>query len=111
MTLLLGAFSLFPPVNGNPRLAAAFWGATAALFILWFLLRRRVAQTGRTLSYEFVAHKVHWVQPLMQGCVYFYWGMYWPAVFDFAPMIVAQLIFAYALDMLVCWWRRDKRCV
>jgi TPR repeat protein len=108
VTLLLGAFSLFPPVNGNPRLAAAFWGATAALFILWFLLRRRVAQTGRTLSYEFVAHKVHWVQPLMQGCVYFYWGMYWPAVFDFAPMIVAQLIFAYALDMLVCWWRRDK---
>lgn len=106
--LLLGAFSLFPPMSGNPRLAAAFWSATAALLVLWFLLRRRVAKTGRTLSYEFVLHKVHWVQPLMQGCVYVYWGMYWPPVFDFAPMIAAQLVFAYALDMLVCWWRRDK---
>lgn len=108
VVLLLGAFSLFPPVSGNLRLAAAFWGATAVLLVLWFLLRRRVARTGRPLSYEFVLHKVHWVQPLMQGCVYFYWGMYWPAVFDYAPLIAAQLIFAYALDMLVCWWRRDK---
>jgi TPR repeat protein len=107
-TLLLGAFSLFPPVSGNLRLAEAFWGATASLLVLWFLLRRRVAQTGRRLSYEFVAHKVHWVQPLMQGCVYVYWGMYWPAVFDYAPLIAAQLVFAYALDMLVSWWRRDK---
>src|SRR5579862_343960 len=106
--LLLGAFSFLPTVSGNPRLAATFWGATAVLLVLWFLLRRRVARAGRTLSYELVVHRVHWVQPLMQGCIYVYWGMYWPPVFDFAPMIGAQLVFAYALDMLVCWWRRDK---
>lgn len=108
LTLLLGAFSLLPQVMAKPRLTASFWGAAGALLILWFLLRRRVARDGRHLSYEFVARKVHWVQPLMQGCVYFYWGTYWPPVFDFAPLIAAQMIFAYALDMLVCWWRRDK---
>jgi Sel1 repeat len=108
LTLALGSFSLVPRVSGNLRLAAAFWGVTGALLIVWFLLRRRIAAAGRTLSYEFVAVKVHWVQPLMQGCVYVYWGMYWPQVAHFAPLIVAQLLFAYVLDMLVTWWRRDK---
>ena len=108
VTLALGAFCLFPPVSGNLRLEYSFWGAAGALLVLWLLLRQRVAKTGRELSYEFVANKVHWVQPLMQGCVYVYWGIYWPPVFDYAPMIGAQLLFAYALDMLVCWWRRDK---
>jgi TPR repeat protein len=108
LIVVLGLFSLLPRVSGNVRMAAAFWGAAGALLVLWFLLRRRVAQAGRTLSYEFVPNKVHWVQPLMQGCVYFYWGMYWHQVYEFVPMIVAQLVFVYALDMLVCWWRRDK---
>jgi len=108
LVALLAAFSFLPRVSGNIRMGAAFWGASGLLLILWFLLRRRVAQTGRTLSYEFVPHAAHWVQPLMQGTVYFYWGTYWPKVFEFVPLIGAQLIFAYALDMLVCWLRRDK---
>jgi len=108
LVVLLGLFSFLPRVSGNIRLAAAFWGATGALLVLWLLLRRRVAQAGRKLSYEFVPHAAHWVQPLMQGFVYFYWAMYWPKVFEFIPLIIAQLIFAYALDMLVCWWRRDE---
>ena len=106
--VLLGSFSFLPRVFNNIRLGAAFWGATAVLLVLWILLRRRIAQTGRTLNYEFVPNAVHWVQPLMQGCVYFYWGTYWPRVFEFVPLIVAQIVFSYALDMLVCWWRRDK---
>ncbi len=43
----------------------------------------------------------------MQACVYAYWGWYWPEVYDHIPLIAAQLAFAYALDMLVVWLRRD----
>lgn len=106
--LVLGGFSLLPRVSASPRLVASFWGATASLLLFLLVLRRRVARDGRALRYEFVINRVHWVQPLMQGAVYVYWGKYWPEVFHFAPLILAQLVFAYALDMLVCWSRRDK---
>ena len=36
-----------------------------------------------------------------------YWGWYWRPVYDSAFLIVAQLVFAYAFDMLLCWSRRD----
>ncbi len=108
LILLLAGFPLLHRITDHPRLAASFWGATASLLAGLFLLRRRVARAGRELRYDFVAVKVHWVQPLMQGAVYVYWGMYWPEVYRFAPLIAAQIVFAYAADMLVCWWRRDK---
>ncbi len=44
----------------------------------------------------------------MHTCVYTYWGWYWREVYHFIPLILAQIVFAYALDMLVCWSRRDK---
>lgn len=65
-------------------------------------------RAGRKLRYDVVLNKVHYVQLTMQSCVYAYWGWYWREVYHFVPFIVAQLIFAYALDMLVCWSRRDK---
>ena len=108
LILLLGAFSFLPRVSGDPRLAESFWGAAAALLILFLALRHHVARTKRTLSYEVVLRKVHYVQLTMQACVYAYWGWYWREVYHFAPLILAQLVFAYALDMMVCWWRRDK---
>jgi hypothetical protein len=36
-----------------------------------------------------------------------YWGWFWRPVYDAAPLIVAQLLFAYAFDVLLCWSRRD----
>jgi hypothetical protein len=39
--------------------------------------------------------------------VLLYWGWYWPPVYAFAPFILAQLLFAYAFDMLLGWSRRD----
>jgi TPR repeat protein len=45
---------------------------------------------------------------LMHSSIYAYWGWYWREVYHHIPLIVAQLLFVYALDMLVCWSRRDK---
>jgi hypothetical protein len=94
-------------VSGNSRLLASFAVAAASLLIFTFLLRRQAARAARTLTYQFVPRKVHYVQLLMHGSIYAYWGWYWREVYDYIPLIAAQVVFAYALDMLVCWSRRD----
>ena len=105
--LFLGLLPLLPRVGASLTLSASLWGAAAGLLIPLLILRRRAQRQGRTLSYDLVLRKVHYVQLVMQSCVYAYWGWYWPEVYHFVPLIFAQLAFAYALDMLVCWWRRD----
>ena len=64
-------------------------------------------RSGRTLALEVVLRKQHYVQACAQTAVLLYWGWYWPPVYAFAPFILAQLVFAYAFDMLLCWSRRD----
>jgi TPR repeat protein len=95
-------------VNSNPHLVDSFLAAAgfllAGLGILWV----SVGRTGRTLTYEFVPRRVHWVQLIMHSCVYAYWGWYWPVVYPEIPLILAQVFFLYVLDMLVCWFRREK---
>ena len=43
---------------------------------------------------------------MCQLSIYAYWGWYWRPVYDHAWLLVAQLLFAYALDMLLSWTRR-----
>ncbi|SPF33019.1 Sel1 domain protein repeat-containing protein [Candidatus Sulfopaludibacter sp. SbA4] len=108
LTLLLAAFSLLPWVRANPRLAGAFLGAAGALLVFLLVLRRRVALAGRVLTYDVVPRPVHYVQLSMHTSIYLYWGWYWREVYHYAPLILAQIVFVYVLDMLVCWSRRDK---
>jgi len=48
----------------------------------------------------------------MQACVQIslllYWGWNWPPVYAWLPFILAQLLFAYAFDLLLSWSRRDS---
>jgi len=82
--------------------------ATAALLTFFFVLLARVKGSGRSLCYEFVPNKVHWVQMMMHSSIYAYWGWYWREVYHSIPLFLAQIVFLYGLDMLVCWSRRDK---
>jgi len=97
--LALAVLAFLIPVRQN-----AFLGA-ALLLVIWnaglFVLSRR------TLTIEVVLRKQHYVQACAQGSVLLYWGWYWPPVYAFAPFILAQLLFAYAFDMLLGWSRRD----
>lgn len=108
LTLLLASFTLLPRVHANPWLAGSCLAAAGVLFLFQFVLRRHVTRTRRTLRYEFaVPSSVHYVQATMQLCIYAYWGWYWREVYHYMPLIGVQLVFAYVLDMLVCWARRD----
>jgi TPR repeat protein len=108
LTVLLASFGCVPRVSGNPRLFGSFVGAAGSLLVFTFLLGREAARTKRVLTYKFVPRKVHYVQLLMHSSIYAYWGWYWREVYHFIPLMLAQLVFAYALDMLVCWSRRDQ---
>ena len=82
--------------------------AAAAVIITWnALLLARARRGSRPLTLDVVLRKQHYVQACAQGSVLLYWGWYWRPVYDYAPLILAQLIFAYAFDILLSWSRRS----
>src|SRR5258708_31537083 len=89
LTLIFAGFILLPRVDANPHLQASFLVAAAFLLAGLCALWWRVVRTGRTLTYEFVPRRVHWVQMIMHSCVYAYWGWYWREVYHEVPLIVA----------------------
>ncbi len=108
LTLVFAGFTLLPRVNSNPHLKASFLAAAGFLLAGLCALWASAARTGRALTYEFVLRRVHWVQMIMHSCVFAYWGWYWREVYHEIPLILAQVVFLFVLDMLVCWSRRDK---
>jgi hypothetical protein len=104
-TFGLAALAILASVRKNPRVLWAFLGA-AVLLCAWngVLL---VWRGGRTLTVDVVLRRQHYLQACAQASVFFYWGWYWRPVYAFAPFILAQLMFAYAFDMLLSWSRRD----
>ena len=107
LTLGLLGLSLLPRVQGNLRLAWSFWGTAGALLV-WqtaLFLRLRGASAGRSLRN--VLRPQHYVQAMVQIAVFAYWGWYWRPVYDFAVLLAAQLVFAYAFDMLLASSRRE----
>jgi hypothetical protein len=103
----LASLSLLPSVRANARLERSFW-ATVAMLLVWNVALFALALARRrTLTLEIVIRKQHYLQACAQGSVLLYWGWYWRTVYDSAHLILAQLLFAYAFDILLSWTRRD----
>jgi len=66
-----------------------------------------VASTGRKLTLDASARKQHWLQAFAHLSIYLYWGYHWRTVYQSAHLIAAQVVFAYAFDVLLTWSRRD----
>jgi hypothetical protein len=103
----LAALALLPPVRQNPRLLSAFLIAAAALLAWDVFLFFPARHAGRTFAVELLFKKQHGIQACAQASVLLYWGWYWPQVYASAYLILAQLLFAYAFDMLLGWSRRN----
>jgi ankyrin repeat protein len=56
---------------------------------------------------EIALRKQHYVQACAHTVILAYWGWYWRPVYQWAPLILGQLLFAYAFDMLLTWSRRE----
>ena len=101
------ALAVLGPARAHATLVWSLSGAAIVLGswnVALFVAARR---TGRRLTIEVVARTQHYLQACAQGSVLLYWGWYWPQVYESAHLIVAQLLFAYAFDMLLAWSRRD----
>jgi hypothetical protein len=114
LALALFLISLVPRVAEHPVLAWSFWTATATL-LLWqgaLLQRWRSSSDRPAVSRPSLIlappRAQHYVQAACQLSVYLYWGWYWLPVYDYAWLLVAQILFAYAFDMLLSWTRRDS---
>jgi Na+-translocating ferredoxin:NAD+ oxidoreductase RnfD subunit len=105
---VLALFCFVPRAQANRTLELSIGLAVLALLVFAGLLRQRVLRSGRALTIEYLPKRVHYVQLAMHSALFAYWGFYWREVYHYVPLILAQIIFAYALDMLVCWSRRDK---
>ncbi len=109
--ILLLSFVPRIQAQASPMLARSFWGAALAL-LLWqsaLFLRARRASERPTL--RVALRPQHYVQAAVQLAVFAYWGWYWRPVYDHAWLLVAQLAFAYAFDMLLAWSRRETYVV
>ena len=100
------AFGFLDAVRYSPAFQWSFFG-TGAVLLAWNVGVFGFAQrTGRLLTLEIALRKQHYVQASAQAVFLLYWGWHWRPVYDSAFLIAAQLVFAYAFDMLLCWSRR-----
>jgi TPR repeat protein len=82
--------------------------ATAAVLLAWTgVLVVSALRKNRALRLDIVLRPQHYVQACAHTAIFLYWGWYWRPVYESAYLIVAQLLFAYAFDMLLTWSRRD----
>ena len=75
------------------------WAATLA---------RRARAEGRALEVQIWLRRPHYVQTLVQLGVYAYWGWHWRTVYEFAPLLLAQILFGYLFDMCLSWKRHGR---
>ena len=105
-TAALAGLAFLGPIRQNPREFAALIAA-AGLLAIWNIVLIGMAAGKRKLTIEVSLKRQHYLQACGQGFLLAYWGWHWPPVYEAAPLILAQLFFAYAFDMLLCWSRRD----
>ena len=110
---LAGAFALglaacVPAGAGrHPVVAASLVGAASLLAAWGAGLCLWAGRRGRRLTLEIDPRPQHYVQACAQASVFLYWGWHWPPVRDAAVLVAAQLLFAYAFDLLLAWSRGE----
>lgn len=108
LSLSLFLLSFLPRVQANDTLVYSFWAA--ALFLLFWLavVFLRSHKDGVSHNFEVVLRPQHYLQAMVQISVYAYWGYYWRPVYDHVWLLLAQIAFAYAFDILLSWSRRRE---
>lgn len=98
--------SLTGRVQHNAILARSFWAAVSALVVWQVILLLRNSRGEAPTLVLTTPRAQHYVQAMCQLSVYAYWGWHWSPVYDYAWLLVGQLLFAYAIDILLGWTRR-----
>src|SRR5262245_37297187 len=97
----------YAPVHQSPRLLWSFLGTGAVLLAWNGVLLVSALRQHRRFMLEIMLRRQHWVQACAHTSILLYWGWYWRTVYESAFLIIAQILFAYAFDLLLTWSRRD----
>ena len=84
----------------------SFLGTGAVLLVWTAVLLASALRHRRVFTLQIVLRTQHYVQACAHTSIFLYWGWYWRPVYESAYLIVAQLFFAYALDILLSYSRR-----
>jgi hypothetical protein len=108
LTVGLLLLSFVERVQSNAVLVWSFWGSAAVLLAwqAWFFHRHRDGEWQGPVFTKLLRPQ-HYIQAALQLAVYAYWGYYWSPVYDYAWLLLAQLVFAYAFSMLLAWSRKQ----
>src|SRR6185312_5770291 len=97
-----------PAVRQHEPLLWTFLGIAAALVVWAIEAMVSAKQRQKTYSLLVVLRPQHYLQACAQGSVLLYWGWYWREVYSAWYLLLAQLLFAYAFDILLVWSRRRE---
>lgn len=103
----LFAMAQIPYFRGHEHLYPVMLAAAAFLVVWGAVVAWTARAGGRRLVMERVVRRPHWVQACAQTALFLYWGWHARTVYAVFPLIVAQIVFAYGVDALVAWSRRD----
>lgn len=106
-SVALAALGLLPAATSNTRLLWSLWAAAAFLGAWNALILASAASRPPRHRITVALRQQHYIQALAQISIFVYWGWYWREVYHSAHLIAAQLLFAYAFDMLLAFSRRD----
>ena len=111
IAVALVAFLLDSGVRGTPGAFWSFVAAAAGILVWtgWLYASRR--ERGEELRLEVVIRTPHWMQTLAQGALLVWWGTFVDMVQLWAPMILAQLLLAVAVEGLFAWTRRGRYAI
>ncbi len=105
----LGLAACAPAAAGrHPVVAASILGAASLLAAWAAVLCAWAGRRGRRLTLDVDPRPQHYVQACAQASVLLYWGWHWPPVREAAVLVAAQLLFAYAFDLLLAWSRGES---
>lgn len=102
------ALTLLPRLQRSDALLWSFWSAGAVLLAWLALVVVAAIKNGAPSIHLAPPRPQHYIQACCHLTVYAFWGYYWRPVYDYAPLLVGQILFAYAFDMLLSWSRRQS---
>lgn len=102
VVLLLVLHAGYERIWSNPLAVSGFLSAVIVLCAgyTWIRLRRKTS-----LTFSFALRRPHLIQCFVQTGVFVYWGSAWSPVYEQAPIITAQICFAYGCEAFFSWRR------
>ena len=104
--LLMAAMAAVPRVQVSPGLSATILLFAIGLLAWLSALAVRARRDGKMPEIAVAIRAPHYVQATVQISLFAVFGWYWREVYDHAVLILAQLVFAYAVEGLLSWTLR-----